>query len=92
MLQFIGQNRGRRCRDRIVVGYPTTRAVSAYHHCSFEFEPSPWRGVLDAILFDKISQSLGTCRLFFLGSSVFFSNKLTTTIDLKHHQQSEPLI
>ena len=34
--------RGRRGRDRMVVGF------SAYRHCGCEFEPCLWRGVLDA--------------------------------------------
>jgi len=32
------RNRGHRGRDRIVVGYTTTFAISAYHHWSCEFE------------------------------------------------------
>ena len=32
MLQSNAQNRDLRGIDHIVVGYPTTRAVSAYHH------------------------------------------------------------
>ena len=42
--------RGR--RDRIVVGFTTTCAISAYHHYSCEFVSRSWRGVLD-ILCDK---------------------------------------
>jgi hypothetical protein len=40
-------NRGRRGRDRVVVGFTTTCATSAYHHYSCEFEPHSWRGILD---------------------------------------------
>jgi hypothetical protein len=41
-------NRGCRGRDRMVVGFTTTYAISAYHH---------WRrGVLDAKLCDKVCQ------------------------------------
>jgi hypothetical protein len=43
-------------RDRMVVGFTTTCAISAYHHKSCEFEPRSWRGVLDATLCDKICQ------------------------------------
>jgi len=32
-------------RDRMVVGFTTTCAISAYHHWSCEFEPRSWRGV-----------------------------------------------
>jgi hypothetical protein len=33
-------NRGRRCRDRMVAGFITTYAISAYHHQRCEFESS----------------------------------------------------
>jgi len=35
--------RGRCGHDRMVVGFTTTYAISAYHHC--EFESRSWRGV-----------------------------------------------
>jgi hypothetical protein len=47
---------GRRCRDRMVVGFTTTCAIRAYRHYSCEFEPGSWRGVLDTTLCDKICQ------------------------------------
>ena len=47
---------GRRGRDRMVVGFTTTCAISASHHSSCEFEPRSWRGVLDAPLCDKVCQ------------------------------------
>ena len=34
----------------MVVGFTTTCAISAYHHYSYEFEPSSCRGVLDTTL------------------------------------------
>jgi len=34
-LRFV---RGRRCHDHMVVGFTTTYAISAYHHCCCEFE------------------------------------------------------
>jgi hypothetical protein len=37
--------RGRRGRDRMVVGFTTTYAISAYHHWSCEFESRSGRGV-----------------------------------------------
>ena len=43
-------------RDRMVVGFTTTCAVSAYHHQSCEFQPRSWRGVLDTTLCDKVCQ------------------------------------
>jgi len=48
--------RCRRGRYRMVVGFKTTHAISAYHHQICEFEPRSWRGVLDSILCDKVWQ------------------------------------
>ena len=36
---------GRRGRDRMVVGFTTTYAISSYHHWWCEFESQSWRGV-----------------------------------------------
>jgi hypothetical protein len=36
---------GRRGRDRMVVGFTTTYAISAYHHWCCDFESRSWRGV-----------------------------------------------
>ena len=36
---------GRRGRDRMVVGFPTTYAISAYYRLCCEFESNSWRGV-----------------------------------------------
>jgi hypothetical protein len=38
------QDRGRCGRDRMVVGFTTTYAISAYHHWCFEFESRSGRG------------------------------------------------
>ena len=46
----------RGCRDRMVVGFTTTCAISVYHHLSCEFEPRSWRDVLDTTLRDKVCQ------------------------------------
>jgi hypothetical protein len=39
--------RGRHGRNRMVVGFTITYAISAYHHLSCEFESRSWRCVLD---------------------------------------------
>ena len=39
-------NRNRRSRDRMVVGFTTTYAISAYHHYRCKIESRSWRGVL----------------------------------------------
>ena len=46
----------RRYPDRMVVGFTTTRAISAYHHESCEFEYRSWPGVFDTTVCDKIFQ------------------------------------
>ena len=58
---------GRRGRDGMVVVFPTTCAINAYHHwcCMFEFRS--WQGVLDTTLCDQVCQWLATCRWFFYG-------------------------
>jgi len=66
--------KGRRGRDRMVVGFTTTCAIIAIHW-SCEFESRSWRGVLDAILCDKVCQWLATDRWFSPGNLVSCTNK-----------------
>jgi hypothetical protein len=47
---------GHRGRDRMVVEFTTTCAISAYHKYSSEIEPCSWRGVLNTTLCDKVCQ------------------------------------
>jgi hypothetical protein len=67
--------RGRRGRDRMIVGFTTSYAISAYHHKSWEFESRSWWGVLDTILCDKVCQWLVVGQWFYLGTPVSSSNK-----------------
>ena len=67
--------RGHHCRDRIVVGFTTICASSAYHHKRCEFESSSWWGVLDTTLYDKVCQWLATGQLFSPGTAVSSINK-----------------
>ena len=62
-------------RDRMVVGFTTTYAISAFHHWSCEFESLWWRGVLDTTVCDKVCQWLVVDRDFSLGSPVSSTNK-----------------
>jgi len=55
--------------DRMVVGFITTCAISAYHHKHCEFEPRSWRGVLDTTLHDKV------CQWFSQGTPVSSTSK-----------------
>ena len=43
MLKIV--KRGCRGRDRMIVGFTTSYAISAYHHCCCEFESRSGRGV-----------------------------------------------
>ena len=43
-------------RRRMVVEYPTTYAIIAYHHESCEFKSCSLRGVLDTTLCNKVCQ------------------------------------
>jgi hypothetical protein len=43
-----------RCCDRMVIGYTTTCAISAYHHWRCEFESHSWWDVLNTTLCDKV--------------------------------------
>jgi hypothetical protein len=76
----------RRGHARMVVGFTTTYAISAYHHCSSEFEFSLMRGVLNTTLCDKGCQWLVTGRWFSPGTPVFFTNKTD------HHHITEILL
>jgi hypothetical protein len=50
--------RGRRGRDRMVVGFTTTYAINIYHDLSCEFESHSWRAALNTTLCDKVCQWL----------------------------------
>jgi len=45
--------RGRRGRDRMVVGFTTTCAISAFHS---EFDSRSLRGILDTTSCDKVCE------------------------------------
>ena len=64
-----------RGRDRMVVGFTTTYAISAYHHWSFEFEFRSLWGVHDTTLCDKVCQWLVAGRWFFPGTQGSSTNK-----------------
>ena len=66
---------GRCGHDRMVVGFITTYAISAYRHECCEFEYRWWRGVLNTTLCYKVCQCLATDRWFFPGPPVSPTNK-----------------
>ena len=43
-------------RHRMVVGFTTICAISAYHHLRCEFEPHSLQGVFDTTLYRKVCQ------------------------------------
>ena len=59
--------------DRMIVGFTTTCAISAYHHWCREFESRSGRGVRHYVI--KFSQWLATDRWFSLGPPVSSTNK-----------------
>ena len=63
---------GRRGRDRMVVGFTTTYAISAYHHWCCEFESRSGRGVQH---YNTICQWLATGRWFSPGPPFSSTNK-----------------
>ena len=84
---------GRGGRDRMVVGFTTTCAISAYPHQSCEVEPRSWQGVLDTTLCDKVCQWFAAGQWFSPGNQVFPTNKtdrhniteILLKVALKHH-------
>ena len=62
-------------RDRMVVGFTTTCAISAYHHKRCEFKSQSWQGVHDTTLCDKVCQWLAGGRWFSVGTLVFLHQK-----------------
>ena len=63
----------RRGRDRMVLGFTTTYAISAYHHWCCEFESRSGRSVQHYVI--KICQWLATGRLFSANPPVSSTNK-----------------
>jgi hypothetical protein len=65
--------RGRRGLDRMVVGFTTIYAISAYHHWCCEFESLSGRGVQHFVI--KFVSGLVTDQWFSSGPPVSSSNK-----------------
>jgi precorrin-6B methylase 2 len=63
---------GPRCRDRLVIGFITTYAISFYHHWCTEFESRSRWCVQHYV---KVCQRLATGRWFSPGSPVSSTNK-----------------
>ena len=75
MFLFILYTRDRRGRDRIVVGFTTTYAISDYHHDSYEFESRSCPRVHNTTLCDNVCQWLAEDRWFSLHTPVSSTNK-----------------
>ena len=74
-VQILSKIWGCRNHDRMVVGFITTCASSAYQHSSCEFESCSWRSLLDTILCDKVCQWLSTSQWFSPDIPVSSTNK-----------------
>jgi hypothetical protein len=79
--------RGRRGRDRMVVGFTTTYAISAYHHECCEFESRSERGVQHYVIkfFSDLRQAGGFLRVLRFLSHVNFhliNSRKKTTLDI----------
>jgi hypothetical protein len=87
LIHLFNWGRGHHGRDHMIVGFPTTCAISAYHHWSCEFESCSSKGVLGTTLCDKVCQWLATGRWFSPGTLVSSTNKAdrhnTTEVLLK---------
>ena len=55
-LQIFNESGDRHGRDRMIVVFTTTYAISTYHHLSCEFESRSWQGTLDTTFCDKVCQ------------------------------------
>ena len=74
-VQILSKIWGCRNHDRMVVGFTTTCASSAYQHSSCEFESCAWRSVHDTVLCDKVCQWLSTGQWFSPDIPVSSTNK-----------------
>ena len=72
---FLCSPTGHHVRDRMVVTFTTTYAISAYHHWRRALESRSWRGVLNTILCDNVGQWFMTGQWFSLGALVSSTNK-----------------
>jgi len=70
--------RGRRGRDRMIVGFTTTYAISTYHHWCCEFESRSGRGVQHHVIkfVSDLRQVVGFLRILRFPPPI----KLTATI------------
>ena len=74
-------NWGRRGRDRMVVGFTTTYAISAYHHWCCEFESRSGRGVKHYVI--KFVRDLRQVSGFL---------RVSSTNNTNHHDITEILL
>jgi len=80
---MLGDSRG---RDRMVVGFTTICAISAYNHQSCDFESRSWWSVIDTTLCDKVCQWIVTGCWFYPGTPISSTNKSD------HHNITEILL
>jgi hypothetical protein len=88
LCQVLNEGRGHCGRDRMVVWFTTTFAISAYHYWRCEFEPRSWRGALYTTLCDKVCQWFATGLWFSPGTSFSSTNKTDHIVEsgIEHHK------
>ena len=77
-------SKARRGHARMVAGFATTHATSAFHHSRCEFESRLWRGVPDTTLCVKFVSDLRQVGCFLRVLQFPPTMKLTATIYLKY--------
>jgi hypothetical protein len=76
---------GCRGRDRMIVGFTTSCAISVYHLLSCEFEPRSWRSVLGTTLCDKFVSDLRHVGGFLSGFLHWYNWNIVES-GVKHHK------
>ena len=81
-MECIQHLRGRRGRDRMVVGFTTTYVISAYHHWCYVFESRPGRGVQHYVMkfVSDLRQVSGFLRVLRFPPSIKLTSVLTMTV------------
>ena len=82
---YSNQNKGPSCRDRMVVGFTTTYAISAYHHWCCEFGSRSGRGLHQYLIkfFSDLRQVGGYLLV------LPFSPQIKLTADHKHKPHTQ---
>jgi len=88
---YISERIGHRGRDRMVVGFTTTYAISAYHHCCCGFESRSGRGVQQYVIkfVSNLRQVGGFLRVLRFPPPIKVTNWNSVESGVKHHQTNK---